>query len=290
MSIDPATRAILLAFQKNEITEHHIYRRLSRIVKGAENQAILEKIANDEKQHYDIWRGYTGNDVAPDLFRTWKYYFIGRLFGITFSLKLMEKGEEQAQDKYRHLEHHVQEIDRIIADEETHEREVLALLDEELLQYTGSMVLGLNDALVELTGALAGFTLALRNTKLIALVGLVTGIAAALSMASSEYLSTKSEETERKPLKAAIYTGIAYIVTVFILITPYLVWKNYYACLGITLSAAVAIIFVFNYYIAVAKERPFMKHFLEMAFLSLGVAGVSFLIGYVLRVVFAVEV
>ena len=36
-----------------------------------------------------------------------------------------------------------------------------------------------------------GFTLALSDSKLIALTGSITGIAAALSMASSEYLSTK---------------------------------------------------------------------------------------------------
>ena len=49
----------------------------------------------------------------------------------------------------------------------------------------GSVVLGLNDELVEFTGALAGFTLALSDHRLIALTGSITGIAAALSMASS---------------------------------------------------------------------------------------------------------
>lgn len=60
------------------------------------------------------------------------------------------------------------------------------LLDEERLRYTGSTVLGLNDALMELTGVLAGLTLALRDTKLIVLTGAITGIAAVLSMGVSE--------------------------------------------------------------------------------------------------------
>ncbi len=94
-------------------------------------------------------------------------------------------------------------------DEQHHEEKLIEMIDEERLQYMGSVVLGLNDALVEFTGALAGFTLALNDTKLIALTGSITGIAAALSMASSEYLSTKSEKTHNKrPVKAAIYTGI----------------------------------------------------------------------------------
>ena len=46
------------------------------------------------------------------------------------------------------------------------------MLDEERLRYIGSVVLGLNDALIELTGALAGLTLALQNTQLNLLLGL----------------------------------------------------------------------------------------------------------------------
>src|SRR5574341_282925 len=103
-------------------------------------------------------------------------------------------------------------------EEDMHEQKLLAMLDEEHLHYVGSVVLGLNDALVELTGALAGLTLALQNTELIALTGLITGIAASLSMAASEYLSTRSEETEKHPFRAAVYTGIAYIITVTLLI------------------------------------------------------------------------
>ncbi len=53
----------------------------------------------------------------------------------------------------------------------------------------GSMVLGMNDALIELTGALAGFTFAMQNTRIVALAGLITGVSATLSMTSSSYLS-----------------------------------------------------------------------------------------------------
>jgi VIT1/CCC1 family predicted Fe2+/Mn2+ transporter len=57
------------------------------------------------------------------------------------------------------------------------------MIEEERLEYVGAMILGLNDALVELSGSLAGFTLALQDSKLVAMVGMITGIAAALSMA-----------------------------------------------------------------------------------------------------------
>jgi VIT1/CCC1 family predicted Fe2+/Mn2+ transporter len=208
----------------------------------------------------------------------------------------MERSEEDAQDNYEQLREAIPEAEAIIRDENEHEDALIQLLDEERLRYVGSIVLGLNDALVELTGALAGLTLALQDTKLIALTGSITGIAAALSMGASEYLSTKSEESAdgkrpfKNPVRASIYTGGAYVVTVLILILPYLILENFYVCLGCTLAAAVLIIAFFNYYISVAKDVPFKDRFLEMTGLSLGVAALSFLVGFIIRSFLGIDV
>lgn len=290
MTISDEIRQKMLAFQKNEITEYHIYRRLARIVDSPENQRILEDIADDELRHYGEWREYTQQDVAPSRLSIWKYYLISRILGYTFGVKLMERGEEDAQDSYSQIIDVIPDAEAIMLEENQHETALLQMLDEERLRYTGSMVLGLNDALVELTGALAGLTLALQNTKLIALTGSITGIAAALSMGASEYLSTKAEETDKNPVRASIYTGGAYIITVLILILPYLVLENYYLCLACTLAGAVIIIALFNYYISVARDEPFRERFLEMAGLSLGVAAFSFLVGFLLRAFLGVDI
>jgi VIT1/CCC1 family predicted Fe2+/Mn2+ transporter len=273
----------LLAFQRNEITEYEIYRKIAASVTSRENREILEKIAADEKRHYDEWREYTGEDVGPNRVQVWTYCSLSRVLGFTFGVKLMERGEASAQRDYEAIKTVIPDAERILQEEDEHELELLRLLDEERLQYTGSIVLGLNDALVELTGALAGFTFALQNTKLIALTGSITGVAAALSMASSEYLSTKTEKTARSPGRSAVYTGLAYIMAVVVLILPYLLLDNLYLCLGSALAAAVIIIAGFNYYISVAKEEPFKPRFFEMAGLSLGVAAITFTIGLVLR-------
>ena len=202
----------------------------------------------------------------------------------------MESGEKSAQVNYAEIREYVPEIDNWIADERKHENALLDMLDEERLQYAGSVVLGLNDALVELTGALAGLTLALQNVELIALSGLITGIAASLSMAASEYLATRSEKTDKHPVRAAIYTGIAYIFTVAILITPYLLFDNYFLDLALALTSGVIIIAVFNYYISVAQDETFKDRFLEMAGLSLSVAAFSFGVGYLIRIFLGIEV
>jgi VIT1/CCC1 family predicted Fe2+/Mn2+ transporter len=290
MEITEETRRRLLAYQKGEITEYHIYSRLAGTIKSPENRRVLEHIAEDELRHYQQWRAYTRQDVPPDRWSIWKYYLISRVLGFTFGAKLMEAAESNIQGSYEQLRDVIPEADAILKEEQEHEKALLEMLDEERLRYTGSIVLGLNDALVELTGALAGLTLALRNARLIALTGSITGIAAALSMAASAYLSTKHDKTAKNPLKASIYTGVTYILTVVILILPYLVLGNYYVSLACTLIAAVLIIAAFNYYVAVAKSEPFRSRFLEMAGLSLSIAGFSFLVGLLMRTLFGVDV
>ena len=112
-----------------------------------------------------------------------------------------------------------------------------------------------------------------------------------MSMAASEYLSTKAEDTQQKSaIKSAVYTGSAYIVTVAILIAPFLLLGNPLLALGLTVAGALLIIFGFTYYVSVARDLPFWRRFGEMAVLSLGVAAVSFAIGYVVRFVFGVDV
>jgi VIT1/CCC1 family predicted Fe2+/Mn2+ transporter len=280
----------LLVFQRTEITEHHVYRRLANVVPPGENRRVLEGIAIDELAHAQVWAKYTGVEVAPRRLIVALYYWLGRLLGFTFAIKLMERGEASAEAGYRLLQGVVPEAERIAREEDAHEQALIGMLDEERLQYTGSMVLGLNDALVELTGALAGFTLALQNTRLIALSGLITGVAAALSMTASSYLSTRAETDHTKnPLKSCIYTGVAYLFTVAVLIAPYLLLTNYYLCLACTLGLAVVIIAAFNYYLSVARDLSFRHRFLEMTGLSFGVAAFSFLLGFVMRKLLGVE-
>ena len=203
----------------------------------------------------------------------------------------MEQVERGAQANYDRVAETIPEVAAVAREEKDHEDELTAMIDEERLRYVGSMVLGLSDALVELTGALAGFTLALRNSRLIAVIGLITGVAAALSMAASQYLSARADGGEHgSPVKSALYTGSAYIVTVMILIGPYLLLSNPLVSLALTVAGALAVILAFSYYISVAKDLPFWRRFLEMAALSIGVAAVSFGIGYLLRALAGVDV
>ena len=280
----------LLRSQKNEISEHLVYSKLSAAAKIPRHAETLAHIAQDELAHYNLFKTVTGRDVAPDKWKVFYYVLVSRVLGLNFGLKLMENGEQGAQEVYGGLKQEWPEIETALQQEQKHEFALLALIDEDILKYTGSLVLGISDAIVEFTAALAGYTLALQHAKLIGIVGLITGIAAATSMSVSEYLSTKHEETDKTPMKAGIYTGVAYILAVILLILPYFLFGNIFLALGAVIVTALVIIFLFTFYISVVKGLNFRKRFMEMAGLSLGVALVTFFIGLAIRQVFGVEV
>jgi VIT1/CCC1 family predicted Fe2+/Mn2+ transporter len=271
-----------LVVQQNEVTEHLVYTRLAALCRDPRNAEVLRTVGEEEFDHSRYWKSKTGADVKPDRVKVFFTVLLARIFGLTFCLKRMEKNEGVARQTYDELVAYFPEAKKISDDEAEHERKMLSLLDEELLHYVGSIVLGLNDALVELTGALAGFTLALGGTRLISLAGLITGISAAFSMGASDYLSGKAEGNPRAA-KSALYTGGAYIITVVFLILPFLLLSNKFAALTITLSVAVFIIFIFNYYLAIAKDLNFVRRFFEMTFISIGVAALSFGVGFILK-------
>ena len=196
-----------------------------------------------------------------------------------------------AQHGYENMQKELPEAAKMLEDERRHEKELYNMLDEERLQYVGSMVLGLNDALVELTGSLAGFTFALQNTRLIALSGLIIGISATFSMASSEFLAARSEGRD-DALKSCTYTGVAYLITVILLIAPYLIFgnANYLLALICMMLIVVLIIAGFTYYTSVAQDQPFKSRFLEMAVISISVAVISFVVGILAKKFLGVDI
>ncbi len=281
--MDEKIREILIESQRSELTEHLIYRNLARIAEG-KNREVLERISNEELSHHNVWKKYTGVDVKPNKFKIFFYTLIARIFSLTFAIKMMEKGETLAENKYEQLVSEIPEAKSILEDEERHESSLIEMIDEEKINYIGSMVLGINDAIVELTGAIAGLTFAMQNTRLVGLSGLIMGIAAALSMSASEYLSQKSEsDGDKNPLKASFYTGLAYAMTVVVLVFPYFIFSNYLYSLALMFFDAVLVILFFTFFLSVVKDAPFKKSFLEMVLISFGVSFISFGIGLLAR-------
>jgi len=288
MSIDHQLLKDLVNFQRDEITEYHIYRYLADKEEGR-NREVLLKISDDELRHYNTWKEITGEEVEPDWNKIRFYKLMYKIFGLVFSIKLMEKGERKAEERYRKAAGKIEVAKEILEDEFEHEDKLLSLLTDERLQFIGSIVLGLSDALIELTGALAGLSLALYNTLIVGLAALITGIAASMSMAVSEYLSKRSEG-DVNAVKGALYTGIAYIVTVLLIVMPFFFGLNIYLSLASSLLVASSIIGALTFYTSVVREITWRREFTEMLVLTMGVAFISFSIGYFIRLYFNIEV
>ena len=277
------TLAIVRRMQDNEATDQRVYAALAKQASLQKNSEILEKMSHDEGLHCAVWGRYTGIEAKADMFRVWLFVVLGKIFGLVFVINLMEGGEDDSAENYRKLMEELPEARSIMEDETRHEAQLAAMIHEEKLSYISSMVLGLNDALVELTGALAGFTLALNDNRMVGMAGFITGVAATLSMAASEYLSKKADTSEKHPLKAAVYTGVAYMITVAFLLLPYIVFESPLVALGFCLFDAALNILGFTYFVSVVRKESFVRGFTEMITISFSVAGISFLIGWAAR-------
>jgi len=281
----------LLKQQRNEITEYHIYSALAELAEDEQNRQVLRQIAEEEKKHYAFWEKLTGRSLAPQMWKVRLYVILARIFGLSFALRLMERGEEEAIHLYRKMAERYPEAKAILEEELRHEDQLIGLLSDDRLRYAGALVLGLNDALVEFTGTLAGLSFAFSKTIIIATTGIIMGIAASLSMAASGYLASREyEDEEIHPIKSAVYTGVAYILTVCILVMPYFFTDNPRIGLVGMLFFTILIIAAYTFYISIAKGESFGKRFSEMAFISLTVALISFGIGSLIKYFFDVEV
>lgn len=279
--MDSKTRKQFQKFQQEEMDGYDIYLSLGKRAKDSENGKILVEIAHAELNHATYIKKYTDLDISPNKKKVLLYRLTAWIFGLTFVLKMLERNEKLTSNIYKQYP----ELKSFSKEEDEHEDQLIRLVNESRLKYIGSIVLGLNDALVEFTGALAGFTLALSNSKLIALTASITAIAGALSMGASEYLSNKTEgNSMSQAITSAFYTGLAFIITVIALISPFAFITTPIYALILTLAIAILIIALFNFYYAVVCDKSFHKRFAEMAIISFSIAAVSFSLGYLLKI------
>jgi vacuolar iron transporter family protein len=290
-ALSAQAQAAVLQSQKDEETGALIYAFISKKEKNPDNAALLARMSADEQTHAAYWQSISKQKVKPDRWKLLRLKTLSLVLGYTFVIKRLINDETGAVGVYKTLKDEIPGAAGVQADEMRHEHELAETLDEERLQYVGAMVLGLNDALVELTGTIAGLSFALQNTRIVALSGIITGISATLSMAASNFLAERADGNENA-LKSSVYTGVAYVITVAFLVTPYLLlpdtlWLLALICM---ICVVVLIILAFNYYISVAKTLPFRRRFTEMVSISLGVAVIAFLIGLLAKALLGVDI
>lgn len=276
---------------QSEINDFAIYSLLAKREKNPQNRDTLKKIATQEMKHYQFCEKITGETRTAQRWVVWFYIILSRCFGVRFALNYMESHEIDAEQFYLSIQDEYPEAAVIYKEETQHETELIDMLKDPVLVNAGGIVLGMNDALVELTGTLSGLVLAFDKPHVVGATGLIMGVAASLSMAGSAYLESKeSPSTEVKPLTYALYTGVSYILTTLLLIVPFFIFSGVTAAVLAMFSAALLAILLYNFYISVAKNLTFLPRVMQMCTITFGVAMISFVIGFVVKHYFGLAV
>ena len=285
---------------REELFAYRLYSALARRFPEGSSRELMNELARQEKSHVDFWLGVTGGDerkIAIPRLKYWLLVLASRFLGPAFTIRWLERGEDKALEAYRGLLEGDQldpvqqvQVRKMLDEEQEHEQVLEQGIEDERRLYLGAAVLGLNDALVELTGGLTGLVSSIADPKLIGFASLVVGVAASMSMAASNFLSVDiGEGSELKPGKAAAYTGTAYIIVVIGLVLPFFLLTDRHVALAISWASALLIIAAFSFYSAVMQGRSFLRRFGLMLSFGLGVAVISFLIGRILGAMIGID-
>ncbi|MCX7765057.1 MAG: rubrerythrin family protein [Bacteroidia bacterium] len=269
-------------YASEELLNVHLYQWLSQRVRSPKMQETLRTFAQQEKMHYDFWRQLLSGDAPLPKWRLRWHKFLIRLLGVSFILRLLEHKEHKTIQEYRRIAPSLPEdmrahLYRLIEDEEQHEAEFLEAIqaEETGLRYLGFIILGLSDAIIEVTGVHAGFLGVSHHPLTAGIAGLIVGFAASISMASAAYLQAKQNPSV-SPLQSALYTGLSYIIAVALLALPYFGFSSMGIAFWVSVGLAVLMILGFVYYSSVVFERSFR----EEALASVGILTATTVLSY----------
>ncbi len=281
----------------NELTEHVVYHKLAQLEKDPGNREALERLSTQEKTHYEFWKSLMpvaeAAKVRARWYTVWALSFLRVAFGVTFMTKFLETHENGAVEKYQSIaktipESHRVRFAQIIEDEKSHEKALIAQLKEKRVAYMGFIVLGLADAIVEITGVHAGFLGVTGSTLIAGVAGVIVGFSAAISMGSASYLQAK-QDTEKSAVLSGFLTWISYFCSVVLLALPYFLIHVMIPAFITSTSVGILLVAGFTFYGAIVFDRKFWREFGETVGLMLGTALATFLLGTVVGALFHIN-
>jgi len=281
----------------NELTEHVVYGRLAQMEKNPENREALERLSAQEKTHYEFWKSLLpeaeGAKIRARWYTVWGLSFLRITLGVTFMTKFLETHESDAVEKYQNIakaipESHRARFAQVIEDEKSHEKALIGQLKEKRVAYMGFIVLGLADAIVEITGVHAGFLGVTGSTLIAGVAGIIVGFSAAISMGSASYLQAK-QNTEQSAVLSGFLTWASYFCSVVLLALPYFLIHVMIPAFITSTSVGILLVAGFTFYGAVVFDRTFWREFGETVGLMLGTALATFLLGTIVGALFHIN-
>ncbi len=285
-SIDPLLSKVAVMSLRDEYTDYNTYLALSRREHNPGFKKALEQLADQEKAHYDYWKDYAPDTIVG--INRLKLYFVLLLrftLGLTFTMKFLERHEDAVISRYEQVADKIPLHDRsrfetMVNDEKHHETYLMEEVKEGRVKYMSFIVLGLADAVVEISGIHAGSLGVYEETRLAGLAGIIAGMAASIAMASAAYAQAK-QGFEGSAKWSAIYTGISYMFTAIFLALPYFLSDSMVYALSSSLIVGVVLVAMMTYYDTIISRRPFKRQFGEIAVIILAASLALYIAGYV---------
>jgi VIT1/CCC1 family predicted Fe2+/Mn2+ transporter len=282
----------------DEYTDYLVYKRLSESsrTKDPKMKEILTTLSATEYRHYQFWKKYMppNSKVAPSSTTIYLTLFLRLIFGYSFAIKYLEKHETSVIKKYRSVKDSIPEADQrqfdeMVRDEEEHENTFMEQMQGRYLKYISFIILGLADAIVEISGIHAGSLGIYHSTEITGLAGIVAGAAASIAMASAAYAQAK-QGFQGSAAISAVFTGVSYFINAIVLAAPYFFTSSQEIAIGVSIILAIFIIAFVSYYNSVVSQSHFLRDFGELAGIMLGASAALFLFGLLIRSVFGITI
>jgi len=279
----------------NEYKDHRVYMALADVERDSIRRRTLEKLADVEGRHYRFWLLHIPEHkprISGAYIRS--MVLLRMILGVTFVVKLLENHEKKTLEQYKQLvseggfdNNSRDALNKIIEEENDIEKKLVSSIDEAVVRYLGFMMLGVADAIVELTGVQAGFLGVTDSPVIAGIAGLIVGVAAAISMGAASYLQARQGMSE-KPIISGVVTGVLYMLTVVALALPYFIIRNMFTAFASAITLALLLLAFLTFYTSVIQERNFRKEYLLNVSILLVVAFGTFFLGKVLGAYFGI--
>ncbi|MDT7888998.1 MAG: rubrerythrin family protein [Desulfurococcales archaeon] len=276
---------VAIASCRDEYIDGAIYRGLSRAPFLSKiSKSVLMEMASQEERHYRFWVRVSGGCRVRFLWvRVLVALFMALLFGATITIKILERKENETIQRYMGVLKHFEgservELEAIIEDEIKHENVLMEKIEEERIRYLGFIVLGLSDAIIEISGIHAGTLGVYEDTVKSGIAGLIAGIAASMAMAAAAYAQAKQGGMGR-PATSAMYTGIAYFLTAVALAIPYFIVHEIIVAFTLSIAISIVILAYISTYGSVLYNRNYLREIAETTLIILGISAALYFIG-----------
>ncbi len=286
---------------KDEYGDYIIYQALAKSHRNRRRPQrqrladIFQKLSETEYRHYQFWKKYSPNSEAHvSKLKLYGIILLEKILGATFAVKFLERHEKATIKEYENITKYIppddkSEFEEMLKDEKEHETSLAKQVQSGFVIYMSFVVLGLADAIVEISGIHAGSLGVYSSTELTGLAGIIAGAAASMAMASAAYAQAK-QGFQGSPGFSALMTGVSYFVSAILLASPYFLTKHAILAMSVSLSIAVVILAFTNFYNSIITSANFLRDFLELAGIMFGATIILFIFGQVIRHAFGITI